>query len=157
MPARNSAAAELADDELLITRVFDAPRSLVFKAWTSSDHQVHWLGPKDFTVQYCHIDFRVGGSYRACIRSPDGTDYWMRGTYREIVAPERLVFTFSWEEDGERGLETVATVTFQEQGSKRTLMTFHQVPFQSLSERDGHTNGWSQCFERLATYLATMP
>lgn len=156
MPARNSAAAAVAEDELLITRVFDAPRSLVFKAWSSSDHQVHWLGPKDFTVQYCHIDFRVGGNYRACIRSPEGTDYWMRGVYREIVAPERLVFTFSWEEEGERGLETIATVTFAEQGSRRTLMTFHQAPFRSLAERDGHTDGWSQCFDRLEVYVATM-
>jgi uncharacterized protein YndB with AHSA1/START domain len=151
--ARSSAARQVADDELLITRVFDAPRSLVFKAWSSSEHQVHWLGPKDFTVEYCQIDFREGGAYRACIRSPEGIDYWMRGHYREIVAPERLVFTFSWEEEGERGLETLVTATFVDEGGK-TRMTFHQAPFRSLSERDGHTSGWSECFDRLAAYLA---
>jgi len=155
MSARNSAVRQVADDELLITRVFDAPRELVFKAWSSSEHQMRWLGPDDFTVEHCQIDFRQGGGYRAHLRSPEGIDYWMRGSYREIVEPGRLVFTFAWEEEGERGLETLVTATFAEHGGK-TLFTFHQAPFQSAAEREGHTTGWSQCFDRLAGHLATM-
>lgn len=152
MVARSSAVQHTADDELFIERVFDAPRRLVFKAWTSSEYQMHWLGPKDFTVELCEIDFRVGGKYRARIRSPEGQDYTMYGVYREIVAPERLVFTFAWEEEGERGLQTLVTIDFTDQGA-RTLMSFHQAPFQSLAERDGHNGGWTQCFDRLAVYL----
>ena len=144
-----------AEQGLEITRVFDAPRSLVFKAWSSAEHCAQWFGPRDFTVPSCRVDFRVGGAYRANIRSPDGTDYWMRGIYREIVEPERLVFTFSWEEEGERGLDTLVTVLFAEQDGK-TRLTFRQAPFQSISERDGHEHGWSECFERLAAYLARM-
>jgi uncharacterized protein YndB with AHSA1/START domain len=151
--ASSSAALQMADDELVIERVFDAPRRLVFKAWSSAEYQMHWLGPKDFTVESCEIDFRVGGRYRARIRSPEGQDYTMYGVYREIIAPERLVFTFAWEEEGERGLQTLVTIDFTDQGD-RTLMAFHQAPFQSLSERDGHNGGWTQCFDRLAAYLA---
>jgi uncharacterized protein YndB with AHSA1/START domain len=139
--------------ELVITRTFDAPRALVFRAWTKAEHMVRWLGPKNFTAPSCTMDFRPGGSYRACICAPDGKEYWMRGTYREIVEPERLVFTFSWEEEGERGRETIVSVTFGEHGAK-TRMTFRQAFFESVSERDSHNEGWSECFDRLAQYLA---
>lgn len=152
--ARSSAARRPADDELLVTREFAAPRGLVFEAWSAAEHQVEWLGPKDFTVESCQVDFRVGGQYRACIRSPEGKDYWMRGTYREIVPPERLVFTFAWEEPGERGLETLVTIDFDALAAGRTRMTFRQAPFQSLSERDGHTTGWTECFDRLEAFVA---
>ncbi len=156
MSARNSAVCRPPDDELLIARVFDAPHSLVFEAWSSAEHQMRWLGPTDFTVEHCTVDFREGGRYRAHIRSPEGVDYRIGGTYREIRAPKRLVFTFAWEEAGERGLETLVTATFVDQGGK-TLFTFHQKPFQSITERDGHTAGWTQCFDRLAAFLATAP
>jgi uncharacterized protein YndB with AHSA1/START domain len=93
--------------ELRITRVFDAPRELVFEVWTKPEHQVHWMGPKDFTVPSCEIDFRVGGAYRTCIVERTGVEYWMRGVYREIVVPEKLVFSFAWEEEGERGIASI--------------------------------------------------
>ncbi|MCW5626689.1 MAG: SRPBCC domain-containing protein, partial [Burkholderiales bacterium] len=83
----------------------------------------------------------------------EGIDYRMRGTYREIVESERLVFSFSWDEEGERGMETVVTVIFADEDGM-TRLTFHQAPFQSVGERDGHRGGWSECFERLAAYLA---
>ncbi len=81
---------------LKIARILDAPRSLVFKVWTTPEHWAHWLGPRGFTTPSCEMDFRPGGAYRACIRSPEGTDYSMRGVYREIVEPDRIVFTFAW-------------------------------------------------------------
>ncbi|NJM92610.1 MAG: SRPBCC domain-containing protein [Rhodospirillaceae bacterium] len=143
----------MAQHELVITRTFDAPRALVFKAWSAAEHAVRWFGPKNFTCPHCKIDFRVGGAYRACIRSPEGKEYWMRGIYREIVEPERIVFTFSWEEDGERGRENLITVTFAEQGGQ-TRMTFRQAFFESIEQRDSHNEGWSECFERLAQFLA---
>ena len=144
--------------ELRITRVFDAPREMVFEVWTKPEHQVHWMGPKDFTVPSCEIDFRVGGSYRTCIVEPTGIEYWMRGVYREIVVPEKLVFTFAWEEEGERGMENIVTLRFFDEGDKqgsKTRFEFLQTPFQSVTERDSHDGGWTQCFDRLAAYLET--
>lgn len=154
MAATASANQEPAQQhELVITRIFDAPRALVFRAWTKPEHAVRWFGPKDFTVPHCTMDFRVGGAYRACIRAADGKEYWMHGLYRAIIEPERIEFTFAWEEEGERGHETLVTVTFAEQGAK-TRMTFRQAFFELISERDSHNEGWSECFDRLAQFLA---
>ena len=156
MTTRNSPIAEPAELVLVITRVLDAPRSLVFKVWTKPEHMMRWLGPRDFTTTSCKMDFRPGGTYRACIRSPEGQDYWMRGVYREIVEPERIVFTFAWEDEkGEPGHETLVTVTFAEQDGK-TKLTFHQAVFESIADRDSHREGWSECFDRLEAYLAEL-
>lgn len=146
-------ATTIQDRQLTITRLFDAPRSLVFKVWTQPEHFSRWLGPKDFTTIGCQMNVQVGGMYRACIRSPEGTDHWMQGIYREIIEPERLVFTFAWEDENSQPKhETLVTVTFEEQGNK-TLMTFQQAIFESIESRDSHNTGWSECFDRLATYL----
>ena len=153
MAATAPATNAMAQHELVITRTFDAPRALVFKAWSAAEHAVRWLGPRNFTAPHCTMDFRVGGAYRACICSPDGKEYWMRGIYREIVKPERIIFTFSWEEEGERGRENLVSVTFAEQGDK-TRMTFRQAFFDSVSERDSHNEGWSECFDRLGQFRA---
>ena len=100
------------------------------------------------------MDVRPGGRWRGCLRSTEtGNDLWLGGVYREIVPPERLVFTFAWEEEGERGLETLVTITFAERGGK-THMTFRQTPFQSGGERDGHRGGWTSTFDRLDDLLA---
>jgi uncharacterized protein YndB with AHSA1/START domain len=153
MAVASNANQATAQHELVITRTFDAPRNLVFKAWTAPEHMVRWLGPRNFTAPSCKMDFRPGGAFRACICAPDGKEYWMRGIYREIVEPERLIFTFSWEEDGERGRETMITITFGEQGDK-TRMTFRQAFFETVENRDSHHGGWTECFERLAQFLA---
>ncbi|WAL59864.1 SRPBCC family protein [Thermocoleostomius sinensis] len=146
-------ATTIQDRQLTITRLLDAPRSLVFKVWTQPEHFSRWLGPKDFTTIGCQMNVQVGGMYRACIRSPEGTDYWMQGIYREIIEPERIVFTFAWEDENSQPKhETLVTVTFEEQGNK-TLMTFQQAIFESIESRDSHNTGWSECFDRLATYL----
>jgi uncharacterized protein YndB with AHSA1/START domain len=99
------------------------------------------------------MDFRVGGAYRACLRSADGKEHCMRGIYREIAEPERLVFTFSWEEEGERGRENVITVTFGDLGDK-TKMTFRHAFFETVENRDDHNQGWNGSFDRLAEFLA---
>jgi uncharacterized protein YndB with AHSA1/START domain len=155
MAATTNAAAIPADRELVIARVLDAPRSLVFKVWTRPEHMVRWLGPKNFTAPSCTIDLRAGGAWRACIRSAEGTEHWMQGVYREIVEPEHLVFTFAWEDGGEPGHQTLVTVTFADHGGK-TLLTFHQAPFESVESRDSHHGGWSESFDRLEVYLASL-
>ncbi len=102
------------------------------------------------------MDFRVGGKYRACLRSPEGVDHWVSGVYREVVKPSRLVFTHSWEDErGTPGPETLVVITFVEQDGK-TKMKFRQGLFQSTASRDGHSAGWSSSFDVLAEYLATL-
>ena len=147
-------AADTAERELTITRLFQAPRHLVFDAWTRDDHIARWWGPRDFTVPSCEIDARPGGAYRACLRSPQGTDYRLQGTYREIARPHRLVFTFAWEDErGRPKHETLCTVTFADQG-EATLMTFHQALFDSMDDRDSHHGGWSEAIDKLEALLA---
>jgi len=78
-------------NEFKITRIFNAPREMVFKAWTDPVYVKQWWGPDQFTSPHCKIDFRVGGQFLFCMRAPDGTEYWNVGTYKEIVVPERIV------------------------------------------------------------------
>jgi uncharacterized protein YndB with AHSA1/START domain len=146
-----------AEHELVITRVFAAPRTLVFDCWSHPTHLAHWSGPSGFTTPHHAMDFRIGGSYRACLRSPDGVDHWVRGTYIEILRPQRLVLTHTWEDgQGNVGPETVVTMTLAEQSGK-TTMTFRQAFFASAALRDGHAGGWSSSFDRLDQYLASHP
>ena len=138
---------------LSLTRILDAPRALVFEVWTRPEHLVRWWGPKDFTLPHCTCDFRVGGSYRYCMRAPDGTDHWVWGVYQEIVEPERLVFT--WERDDLEGVrrksKTVVTVTLVEFEGK-TKLTLFQTLFQTTADRDEHRGGWNECLDRLVGY-----
>ena len=143
----------LAEPELVIMRVFNAPRDLVWKAWTDPKQSVRWWGPKHCPATLVEMDLRPGGNWRGQLRSTeDGRVLSHKGVFREVLAPERLVFTFSWDEDGERGLETLVTVTFADQNGK-TLMTFRQIPFQSVEERDGHKGGWTSAFDRFDQHL----
>lgn len=153
-PERSSRAAETAGPELLITRVFDAPRALVWKAWTDPEQAKRWWGPKGFSVVALQMEVRSGGTWSKCVRSPDGAKYWRRGVYKEIVEPGRLVFTYvSDDPRGNPGDETLVTVTFEELGAK-TRLTFHQAVFDTVESRDAHQGGWTSCLERFAEYLA---
>ncbi|WIX84195.1 SRPBCC domain-containing protein [Amycolatopsis carbonis] len=139
--------------DLTITRVFDAPRELVFRAWTEPERLASWLGPDKFAASGVTIDLRPGGAWRARIHSAEyDVERWMQGAYREISPPGRLVFTFSWDQPDDVVGETVVTITFTEVGDK-TEMTFHQAPFPTEDERAGHQDGWSSTFEKLAHHL----
>lgn len=157
MLARTDMGAEPAERVLVITRIFNAPRDLVFKAWTDPAHAARWSGPRGFTAPHLEQDLRPGGTWRACLR-PDhgGRDLWQGGVFKEVVEPERLVFTFAWDgEDGQPGHETLVTVTFAEHQGK-TTMTFRQAVFESAEERDGHERGWTSVFDRLDEHLAAV-
>lgn len=151
--ARNSLAA--ADDRsLVMQRVFDAPVGLVFAAWTEKEHLAKWSAPRGFTIPHSEGDLRPGGKWRCCMRTPDGTTFWLGGVYREIVPSKRLVMTHAWDgEDGEPGPETLVTVLFEDLGG-RTKVTLYQTGFESTQSRDGHQGGWSECFDKLAEHMS---
>jgi uncharacterized protein YndB with AHSA1/START domain len=151
-------ATKLSEREITITRVFDAPRALVFEAWTDAAQLAQWWGPKGFTNPVCEIDVRVGGAIRIHMRSPDGQVYPMRGEFREIVAPERLVFTnIAVDGADEPIIEGLTTVTFAERGGK-TTMTLHTrgraVVDYAAGYLQGMEAGWTGSIDKLQTLLA---
>lgn len=165
MTARQSDTAKLPIvEDLLITRVFDAPREAVWKAWTDPKHFMRWWGPEGYTAPACEIDLRVGGKYLFCMRSPEGQDYWSTGVYRGIVPLERIAFTDSFADEkgnvvsashygmeGEWPLELLVTVTFEDDDGK-TIMTLQHagIPSGMLSDCEA---GWSGSFDKLAESL----
>jgi uncharacterized protein YndB with AHSA1/START domain len=144
--------------ELVITRLFDAPRELVFKAWTEPERVAQWWGPHGFTSPVCELDVRPGGAMLIHMRGPDGDVYPMRGVFHEIVAPERLVFTTRTLEDkaGNPQLEVLHTITFTDLGGK-TRLTLQARVVKSTPEvagvLAGMEEGWVQALERLAESL----
>ena len=156
MGAAASLIAEPADRVLKIERVFDAPRSLVFKAWTEPEHMTKWWGPRGFKSTVLKNDLRPGGSYRIHMLGPDG-DHWSQGVYREVVPPERLVMVGSWADaDGNPTRpETTLTLLFEDLGGK-TRLTLHNAIFESTTARDMHNSGWSSSLDCLGEYLATV-
>jgi uncharacterized protein YndB with AHSA1/START domain len=157
MVVDTSRSTHTLDRELTISGVFDAPRELVFQAWTDPAQLARWWGPHGFSAPSVALDVTPGGAWRTCMRNDaDGGELWASGVYREVVAPERLVFTYAWDTaDGVPGHETLVTVTFDDLGD-RTRMTFHQAAFQTVQDRDDHEGGWSECFDDLAAYLSEL-
>lgn len=142
--------------ELTITRIFDAPRDLVFAVWVQPDHIPHWWGPRGYDTLSCEVDLRPGGKWRVASRHQDGSETAETGEIREVDAPSRLVLTHAWEDAaGRPGPATVVTVRFEEERGK-TRMTFHQASFDTAETRDGHELGWSESFDMLAEYLAAI-
>jgi uncharacterized protein YndB with AHSA1/START domain len=173
MTAANRDVATLTstDRELVSTRIFDAPRALVFQAWTEPERLACWFGPKGFTMTASTIDLCPGGVYHYGMKSPDGQIMWGRWVFREVVEPARLVFvaSFSDEQGGLRRhpfaanwpLEVLSTVAFDTHDGKTTV-TLRGVPIHaSESEiqafeagRDGMQKGWGGTLDQLAAYLA---
>ena len=146
------------EHELVVTRVFDAPRELVFKAWTDPKIVAQWWGPHRFTNPVCELDPRPGGAIRIHMRGPDGTVYPMTGVYQEVVEPERIVFTSAaLDAAGNPMFEMLTTVTFAEEGGKTKQILRTRV-IKSTAEAPrylaGMEAGWTQSLERLTAYLA---
>ena len=156
MAARSSAATAAApttDRELWLERVFEAPRALVFQAWTDPTRATHWWGPQGYTTLLCEVDARVGGAFRVRLRSPKGSVHTKRGVYREVLAPERLVFTYAWDDaEGRPGPQTIVTVRFAAEGA-RTRLTLHQALFETVTSCDQHRGGWTSCLDRFEGWL----
>ena len=154
--------------DLVIDRIFDAPRELVWKVWTDASLAAEWHGPRGFKATHFEQDARPGGKWRLCLHAdafdpgdgnPRAFDLWQGGVFREIVPEERIVYTFAWDDPRDVGVdapphETLITVEFKERDGK-TAMTFRQEFFPSAGERDGHTKGWNRTFDRLAELVQT--
>jgi uncharacterized protein YndB with AHSA1/START domain len=165
MAARHSSPAKLpVGQELVITRVLDAPREVVWKAWTEPERFMLWWGPEGFTSPACKIDLRVGGKYLACMRSPDGQDYWSTGVFREIIPMVKIVYTDNFSDakgnvvpashygmQGDWPSELLVTVTFEEDGGKTKMTLRHDgIPAEIISDCEA---GWSGSFDKLAGIL----
>lgn len=157
--------------DFVLTRVFDAPRPLVYRCWIDPGHLARWWGPKPFTCPVCEIDPRVGGKFRLVMRGPDGSDYPMTGTFREIVPEVRIVkeddvseHSEEWHDmvdpdrkgQGKRRIDLLTTITFEDHG-KGTLVTVRTV-FPTVRLRDnfariGMKEGWSSSLEKLEELL----
>ena len=170
MAAKNKPATKPAGFEFVISRVFDAPRELVWKAWTEPERLMHWWGPKGFKMRSAKLDSRPGGIFHYCLQSPDGNDLWGKFVFREIVKPERLVFVVSFSD--EKGgmthhpispdwpLEMLSTVTFAEHQG-RTTLTVKWIPIHATelerktfeAGRESMKQGWTGTLDQLTDYL----
>ncbi len=153
-------------ERMVVTRVFDAPRELVWKAWTDPKYVTQWWGPKDFTVPVCRMDFRVGGKSLYCMKSPDGQEFWNGIEYHEIVPHEKIVSSMYFADaDGnkvdpaEMGIEHEAiegaydVTLFEDLGNGRTRLTYiGNEPMESAKD-SGQLEGWNQILDKLAAML----
>jgi uncharacterized protein YndB with AHSA1/START domain len=159
MPDQTDSSATALSD-FTITRVFDAPRELVWKAWTDPTMMAQWWGPKSFTNPVCEMDVRVGGRFYIVMRAPDGAEYPMTGLFRALVPPERLEFTTAAvDNDGNRLLEGQTTVTFAEQAGKTTLtVTSRAVGLVPIAPQmlAGMEAGWTGSIDKLEALLKTI-
>lgn len=152
MTVKNPASAEYT---LRITRIFDAPRALVFKAWTDPAMVARWMGPRNHPAIAYKNDLRVGGAWRGALRPvAGGPDLGQGGVYREIVPDRKLVMTFAWDDaHPAHGAEMLVTVELLDHGEGKTRMEFTHERLPSAAERDGHQGGWTSTFDRLDEVL----
>ena len=152
--------------EIVIVRILDAPRELLWKCWTEPEFFKRWWGPEGFTTPVSRIDFRVGGIYHNCMKSPEGENYWSTGMYREIIEPEKIVYTDSfsdaegntvpasyYEMSGEWPLELLVTLTLEEYEGKKTRLTLRHEGFPTGEDRDLTKDGWNESLDKLADDL----
>jgi uncharacterized protein YndB with AHSA1/START domain len=156
-------------ERMVITRVFDAPRELVWKAWTEPEYVMQWWGPKGFTSPFCKIDFRVGGKSVCCMRTPDGQDFWNAIEYHEIVPHEKIVSSMYFAdskgnkvEAAELGIEHEAidgafdVTIFEDLGNGQTRLThIGNEPMES-AKNSGQLEGWNQTLDKFATVVAEL-
>jgi len=157
--AKTNAALTLTttgEREIVMTRVFDAPRRLVFEAMTQPEHLVRWFGPHGWTLAVCQIDFRSGGAWRFVLRGPDGRDLGMSGVYKEITPPDRFISTESF--DDYPG-ESLNTLTFSEEDGRTTFtitVLYASGEIRDAVIRSGMQKGAGESYDRLAAHLKGM-
>lgn len=153
------ATPDFGEGTVVITRVFDAPRDLVWRAWTDAKMMAQWFGPRGFTSTVPELDVRAGGKLRIVMHGPDGNDYPMKGVFREVVKPERLVFSnIAIDNDGNHLLEGETTVTLSQHAGKTTLTVkshmVGKVPV-AVQMLAGMEAGWTQSIDKLGELIAS--
>jgi uncharacterized protein YndB with AHSA1/START domain len=149
MTAQASTAAQTS---LVLKRVFSVPREKVFEAWNNPEMLKQWLAPAGYSTPEAEVDLRVGGRYRVVMRHDEkGAVHTAVGEYREITSPERLVFTWMWEEGDQH--EMLITIDFREEGGS-TEMIFKHERFASTEDRTNHEQGWTSSFEKLSALIS---
>ena len=149
------------EKEITITRVFDAPRELVFKVWTDPKHLAQWWGPRGFTAPVCEVDLKAGGKIRIHMDHPAFPNHWMTGIFHEVIEPSRIVFTSKAFEDenGVAKLEVINTISFEEYQGK-TRLTVHAAVTKATPEMafalNGMDQGWNESLDKLSEYLSTI-
>ena len=140
------------DTHLRVQRRFAAPRDRVFAAFTTPDLVCKWLGGTEIKSPHAEIDLRIGGTYRITMQPPNSEPFYIVGTYQEIVVPEKLVYTWSFEGGDMAVQDTLVTVEFREQGGNTEVILLHER-FGNKPARDAHDGGWYQCFDRMEALL----
>ena len=145
-------------EELVTTRIFDAPRELVYQAWIDPEHIKNWYGPSMFTIARSEVDPTPGGAYLVVMQGPDGSEYPNHGVFKEVVENEKLVLTLFADEDadGKYTFETVNTITFEDEAGKTKMTLSVEVTKatpQHLENLSGMMKGWKSAFGKLADYL----
>ena len=156
-------------ERMVVTRVFNAPRELVWKAWTEPKYVMQWWGPKGFTSPVCKMDFRVGGKFLCCMRTPDGQEFWNGGEYHEIVPYEKIVSSMYFSDaEGNKvepehygieheAIEDAHDVTlFEDLGNGQTKLTFIGNETGENATKSGQAEGWSQILDKFATVVAQL-
>lgn len=147
-------AARRAEHRIVIERTFDAPRELVYRAWTDAKIMMKWMCPTGFTVLFAEADPRVGGKWRSGMRSPDGGEFIHHGEYLELVRPSRIVMTHTWAKNHlEPKADTLITITLTEHAGK-TVMVFEHAGFATAESAKSHHGGWSGAFDNIAKMIA---
>lgn len=137
---------------LRLSRVINAKPETVFRAWTEPEQLKQWSCPEEMGVADAQVDLKVGGAYRIRMKSAEGSTYTAFGVYREVEAPQRLVYTWEWEEEEHRVGETVVTVEFNDLGESTEVVLTHEL-FPSAEAKAGHEEGWTSCLNRLERML----
>jgi uncharacterized protein YndB with AHSA1/START domain len=154
---------------MVVTRVFDAPRELVWKAWTDPKYVMQWWGPKGFTSPTCKIDFRAGGKFLCCMRAPDGQEFWTGGEYHEIVVHEKIVYTMYFADAQGNKIDPATLgisheadekvfdyVTFEDFGNGQTKITMHGNESMEDATNSGQVEGSNQMLDKLAAVIAEL-
>ena len=141
------------ENRLVIRRMLPAPQDRVYRAWTDREESMKWSAPEGMRVPSFDCDFRVGGAYRMVMLRPDGEEYVVKGTYREIVPPQRLVYTWMWEEDTpEEEHDTLVTVEFNARGEQTELVLTHEN-LRNAESRDNHNDGWNSTLNKFEAHF----
>ena len=154
-------------ERMVVTRVFDAPRALVWEAWTNPKYVMQWWGPKGFTAPFCEMDFRVRGNFLCCMRAPDGQEFWNAGEYHEIVLHEKIVYSMYFSdskgnkvEPEQYGIEHEAiegahdVVIFEDFGNGQTKVTLIGNETMEDAKTSGQVEGWDQILDKVAAVVA---